>query len=62
MYTICSPGYAGIVNVGGLRIGGMSGIYEEGNYHKGSSILYMSMFISTCIDIDVDVQLYIQCA
>ncbi|KAF6032445.1 DBR1 [Bugula neritina] len=28
-------GYAGIINVGGLRIGGISGIYKECDYHKG---------------------------
>ncbi|KAK3582653.1 hypothetical protein CHS0354_001701, partial [Potamilus streckersoni] len=28
-------GYAGIINVGGIRIGGISGIYNESNYARG---------------------------
>lgn len=28
-------GYAGVININGLRIGGISGIYRSYNYHKG---------------------------
>lgn len=28
-------GYGGVINVGGLRIGGMSGIYKQYDYEKG---------------------------
>ena len=35
MFMISITGYAGIVNVGGLRIGGMSGIYKGKDYHRG---------------------------
>lgn len=28
-------GFAGVVNFGGVRIGGISGIYKSGDYHRG---------------------------
>ena len=28
-------GYANVVNIGGLRIAGISGIYKYGDYYKG---------------------------
>ena len=28
-------GAAGVIKIGGLRIGGVSGIYKKYNYHKG---------------------------
>lgn len=28
-------GYGGVINIGGLRIGGMSGIYKQYDYEKG---------------------------
>lgn len=35
MCSLCVAGYAGVIQIGGIRIGGISGIYKKHDYNKG---------------------------